>query len=1257
MTGLFFMVQAACADLNTLPTGFAKEVESGWLPLRCVKQNAPMPEPMIRKWAEHRAGDKIRVLFITGKYEAQYEALSVARAFDFECDVIPLWRIDNNEILPDDPPLWNLLRYYLMTKKYDVIAMSRVWLSSLPDDCEEEIASIIKEKGVGFVYAMPFIIPRVPSMNGKPSAILDPLMPLVRDTSGYGEITKGVEPVGNHPLARGEVFSEIKWLCNINSSLKENATPILKSTKAEVMVRVDEYWKKNATPIHKIPVDNRVLAASIACGKGRIVAYNHAYGEMFMYSSPFLPSGIAGPTYVDMEQVKKEGMGKFCRWLNGFEFENQFYSWLGHSIIWAAQKEPLQKIESVTVKERNVAVDIQNLESDKKLCNIRIVARAPYNTKEIIKDEKCTLLSGKNTIPFVLPTTGMSGQHHLDVYLLDSNNTVIDWSSSIFETKGKLEVKYTSDYKVYGPAETIELSFSVAAPSEVNNIEVHSELFDLEGRLLCSQDKRVNVEGKNNLSVPVIIKLAGTGITSRLANVKVTFQTDGETVELRDQLFIRQLPDWKSFHIGAYADFQQIDPADDVRIKVLKEMGHDTIKMGWPGPVQARLTTETSLRPFASNIIQETPEDMKRLVGWLKDFSTVKYELQDEPELQSAPAKEDKFDSLANKSHFRSWLEKKYSSLAALNTTWGKNYKTWDDVERLLWYEVLDTSNWTAWFDSRRERDNWFLEGLPTWNYALESDAIREASPGSVCSFNPRSITTFSGIDLREWARRVGSANLYNSYVRGAADISYLELGRQWFSPVECVMGYTWPSAPNVFGLTREAWDCARRGVPICWFAPFCEEGAPDAIFSYLNGNLTPNAKGQVIENINKALLSSGTGDMAVNTKPLDEGVFIYYPRSLFYASTLAFMKKNLIKSPSQNPAEMLGENLWGDQLPCSFLIHLNIMGYQYEFGDEQDMTKERLKKTRVVFLPNAICISEEQLKLLRDFVNNGGCVIAQAGVGRRDGEGRIYEKTPEVFKDIFGVERTAPNLSPLMEKEDMKIVSKEVNDKDFSSGEFGQVYKKGKAFLINFVLPAESNSTGLLSKILTDAGVMPTYCLKKNSLAGGAMVYSMVVRKAGVLSYLYLTGDGHPDDDFYIKLPSSMFIYEMVTGKMLGVDDHIEGKIRDGEAKVFALSPSPTKELSVKAGKTTYSRGERVSLDFILTTQDKKPGNRLIMIKWNADKAEFLPDIPRTLMLNNGKGQLQFLIPYNASLGKVELTANDLTSGNGSSIWIKISR
>lgn len=378
MTGLFFMVPTAYAELNPLPPGFAKEVEAGWLPLRCARQNTPMPEPMIRKWAEHRAGDKIRVLFITGSYEGQYEALSVAKAFDFECDVIPLWHGNSHRDNNDDPALWNLLRYYLMTRKYDVIAMSQGWLSALPDDCEEEIASIIKEKGMGFVYAMPSIIPRVPSMNGKPSPILDPLLPLVRDISGYGETTKGVEPIVDHPLARGEVFSEIKWLCNANSSLKENATPIFKSTNAEVMVHIDQYLKKTATPTHKIAVENRVLAASIVCGKGRIIAYNHAYGEKW-YAS-FLPLGIVGPVFVDMEQVKKEGMGKFCRWLNGFEFENQFYSWLGHSIIWAAQKEPRQKIESVTVKERNVAVDIQNFESDKKLCNIRIVARAPHTT-------------------------------------------------------------------------------------------------------------------------------------------------------------------------------------------------------------------------------------------------------------------------------------------------------------------------------------------------------------------------------------------------------------------------------------------------------------------------------------------------------------------------------------------------------------------------------------------------------------------------------------------------------------------------------------------------------------------------------------------------------------------------------------------------------------------------------------------------------------------------------------------------------------
>ena len=60
----------------------------------------------------------------------------------------------------------------------------------------------------------------------------------------------------------------------------------------------------------------------------------------------------------------------------------------------------------------------------------------------------------------------------------------------------------------------------------------------------------------------------------------------------------------------------------------------------------------------------------------------------------------------------------------------------------------------------------------------------------------------------------------------------------------------------------------------IGWFAPFCDETPPDGRFTYMNPDLTPNAKGRIIEAVNHELLA-GPGPLAAATEPLREGIFI----------------------------------------------------------------------------------------------------------------------------------------------------------------------------------------------------------------------------------------------------------------------------------------------------------------------------------------------------------------------------------------------
>ena len=1185
-----------------------------------------MPEPTIRKWAKPRGDGPVRVLFISGGKAGMYECLSLADAFDLECDVIPYWKRWNKKVR--DENLWNLLRYYLKSKRYNVIAVSDVWVSRVPGDCRREIADQIRNDGVGLVHAMHGIHPRKPAPGMTRSPILGPLLPLEMDTTAYKMVTEKAVPAGHHILAGGQDFARLRWMCNVDTSLRSGATAILNSEDGR-----------------------RVLAAVVTRGKGRVIAWNLGYGEESGKRPAFLPlttevqhRHVPGNL---MDRTKADGMGKFSRWMNGVAFANQFYGWMGKAIVWAAKREPTSSLGHIEIGVGQFTVTVRSPSNGERNCRIRAVVRSLLNSRQESWERRHTLAPGNASAAFPLPATGMLGEHFLDVYLLDNEGAVLDWRSTSFEVSGSLSVAYEPDYTAYSSTSTIALSFEVSVPPDAETLTATTELFDLHGRLLARQRQAIAADGATALAIPISVNLAATGIRTRLANGRFTFEVSGETVELRDQFFVTQEPDWGRYHVMAYDGFRNANPMWDVFTTVLKRTGHDTIRTSYPSPVRSRLAAETGMRQWGSwmSARGSTPEKMSALVGWFKDFSPVKYELKDEPELRHSPGPEKRFDSADHMAHFRVWLRKKYATLDALNAAWDTGYESWTDIQRFLWHEVVDSDNWTAWFDSRRNLDDGFLEVFVT-----AAAAVNAVAPGSACSVNPRAIETFSGINLGDFARGLGSANLYNDYVRGRSPMGYLQFAGRWFSPVETYIGYTWSTSPGIRRITREAWDSARRGANIGWYMPIGPYLSPDSDFSYFNGDFTLNRKGAAIEAVNRVLLS-GPGDLAVNTEPLREGIFVYYPRTLFYCNDLAFFEQSLLNNPDQDREALRGGiPLNENRLPHAFLPHLDSLGYQYEFGDAKDLTAERLRKTRVVLLQNVVCLGREKLELLLQFVNHGGCVVAEAGTARRDENGRAYAKTPEEFKTIFGIERITPNLSPLISEDAIRMVTDEVNDRDYTSGTHGRVFRKGNAFFLNFHMPTSNAGIHLLDRLLTAAGVEPTYRLHRNWLEINTtrnLICSMVVRQKGALSYLYLLGDGNKiDDGFSINLPGTPYVYDVLGDRDLGPLGRLDGQIQYGEARLFALSPSPCRALTLTSDRSNLAPGERTALELKLTTEDGKPGDRLVMLEHESRASAHLPDIPRAVLLKDGNATLRFFVPLNILADRLSLTARDLTSG-----------
>ena len=72
-----------------------------------------------------------------------------------------------------------------------------------------------------------------------------------------------------------------------------------------------------------------------------------------------------------------------------------------------------------------------------------------------------------------------------------------------------------------------------------------------------------------------------------------------------------------------------------------------------------------------------------------------------------------------------------------------------------------------------------------------------------------------------------------------------------------------------------------------------------------------------------------------------------------------------------------------------------------YRFVPDLDFSDEKLKGLKVLLLPNAACLSEEHMEVIRHFVENGGGLVASFRTSLYDEKGR---RRPDFgLKDVFG--------------------------------------------------------------------------------------------------------------------------------------------------------------------------------------------------------------------------------------------------------------
>ena len=141
----------------------------------------------------------------------------------------------------------------------------------------------------------------------------------------------------------------------------------------------------------------------------------------------------------------------------------------------------------------------------------------------------------------------------------------------------------------------------------------------------------------------------------------------------------------------------------------------------------ARTGDTKYLQRYVSFESSEFEAGLRRAVNSLRDLIPLRpfaYFMVDEASITAYADACDLDWSPVSLAAFRTWLEKGYSTLDALNTNWNTHFSSWDDVLPMTTEQAQKHGNFAPWADHREFMDHEYAEA-----YARAGRMIRETGP------------------------------------------------------------------------------------------------------------------------------------------------------------------------------------------------------------------------------------------------------------------------------------------------------------------------------------------------------------------------------------------------------------------------------------------------------------------------------------------------------------------------------------------------
>ncbi|UCF37147.1 MAG: beta-galactosidase [Acidobacteriota bacterium] len=1097
---------------------------------------------------------------------------------------------------------------------YDVILWPGLhpW-ESFPGEIRDEIRRRV-ENGAGLVFFYPV------TQDSEAGGLRD-LSPLVIEKALGGEFGMTTPVLDesrwaagkDHYITRGIPFEAFPW---------GQIGVVESDVQGEILLKTEE-----GTPV----------LATRQVGKGRVVAF--AYPEKGM-----IPQ---------IDKVFETGLH--------YPYHEYMWSLVARSVVWAASREPVEAIVQVEQNGDEVVVEFSGVTDG---ATVEATVGSDFGEREA--QLSIQVPAGAERVNLAVPKDLGKGRHFVNLRLIRDGAT-LDWAGA--------EVNLESDVRIAGIEEIpeqIQVGERVSgklrlSASRSTEAEVTVRLYDNYDRLVDQNIQEVQVDEETALT----ISLNSTGALSHIARIDCEVKVGGRRSDRKtSEIFVIQPRKWDDYDIVMYRfgpdPIPGIWPAIDQQMRRLHVTTLSSYSLShskhanYNIQAQTRISGQESpdgparnyyvamkkeyansrnkrglVREFCMNdpaYHELVKKEIREKAGEWAPLSPLSYYVYEEPSLTCYADDLDLCFSDHCMTKMRGWLKAEYNGLDELNRRWGTDFERWDDVMPDDTYEAQARGNYASWTDHRT-----FMEKTYAGFFAFVLDELRKIDPeGMLLNSGTQVSGAHNGCDYSQ-------INNYTRHLNAYEGGNQLDFHRSFNPDIKMSSGAGYGVlGKNVFyDFYSNLFKGSNGGAYIFWQ------------YSTLDPDLSMSQSGLDMEEGFGELRGRGIGKLVGLAQPDNHGIAVHYSYPSIHAAWIVdgTIEERVVYRASSKTLRAFNDNRDG------WVKILKDSGLQFDFISYGDVEQGKLisKGYNTLVLPMSLALSDEEIVAIREFVSQGGTVIADALPGVMD-EHSVFRSDRQI-KQLLGIEARPVSTETVVAMEGEPAVELRGAEALAQAGKKPILLRhrvgEGQAFLLNFFLDGypedklegrERPALERMKIVLDAAGIGPKVNLRtvEDEPVAGCARYLF---DQGTTQLYGLVPDkerqGSPQ--VRIGLETGKTIYDVRRSRYLTTADSFTVEIEPAVPELFAFVDGRVEEIQLESPDAAQLGEEvTVSLRVLGIDQYRSVGTAVVV----DPRGREIPLYGGNLDIVDGTGRLSFRTALNDPAGSWTIRVKDTVSG-----------